>query len=95
MQAVSRYRVWSTADGDERAGAPPAADKGAAAAPERDVFLPRVPFNRSATYVFDKTVAPEEDIADVSHEKVSDMLEDVFAAKALFRGRCAWPRNFL
>ena len=54
---------------------------------ERDIFLPRVPLNRSATYVFDKTVAPDQDIADISHEKISDMLEDVFAAKALFRGR--------
>jgi hypothetical protein len=58
---------------------------------ERDVFLPRVPYNRSATYVFDKTVAPDQDIADITHEKVSDMLEDVFAAKELFRGRHASP----
>lgn len=56
---------------------------------------PRLPPKRSATYVFDKTVAPDQDISDISHDKVVDMLEDVHAAKALFRSRCAPPHPTL
>lgn len=62
---------------DASAGEPPA------------VREPRPQHDRLATQVFDKTVAPDMDIADFTHEKVVDMLEDVHSEKALFRDKYA------
>lgn len=47
----------------------------------------RIQDRRDATYVFGATVAPDLDVADITHDKVTDMLEDVFVSKALFRDR--------
>lgn len=66
--------------------------KAASTAPAKEaVREPRGAQDRLATQVFDKTVAPDMDIADFTHEKVVDMLEDVHSDKALFRDKCAPP----
>lgn len=73
----------AAADAAAAASAAPASSKGSEANESRSRH------DRLATQVFDKTVAPDMDIADFTHEKVVDMLEDVHAEKALFRGKCA------